>query len=265
MHLAVEAYLGFTLDQASAVLLQVEPASSSGQRVLENSTSIEPCLETSRVEAQDGIGERIWLNADGALRIKHRARVLIERHAPELSGLVSPDPHSMPGCAVPYLFDTRYCFAERFQPFVASEFSGTQGGARVAAIAQWIADNFTYAPGISTPETTALDTFVQRAGVCRDYTHVLVSLVRASGIPARYVACYGPQVEPQDFHAVAQVLLHDPISGEDSWQLVDATGMSSPSSTAIIGVGRDAADVSFLTSFGPCSFDFCEVRVTCDE
>ncbi|MEL6878390.1 MAG: transglutaminase-like domain-containing protein, partial [Pseudomonadota bacterium] len=96
----------------------------------------------------------------------------------------------------------------------------------------------------------------------RDYAHVLVAMARASVIPARYVACYAPDVTPQDFHAVAQVFLANPDAPDGGkWHLVDATGMAKPSETVTIGVGRDASDVSFLTTFGPASFEHSEVRV----
>ena len=88
---------------------------------------------------------------------------------------------------------------------------------------------------------------------------------RASAIPARYVACFAPDVTPQDFHAVAEVFLNDPTTpGGGTWQLVDATGMATPDEIVKIGVGRDAADVSFLTSFG--MVELCEktVQVTRD-
>jgi transglutaminase-like putative cysteine protease len=100
-------------------------------------------------------------------------------------------------------------------------------------------------PGSSSGDTTALETFVKRQGVCRDYAHVVTTLVRASGIPARVAAVYALGVEPQDFHAVAEVFL----GGE--WHLVDATGMAREGNMAKIGIGRDAADVAFLTAYGP--------------
>jgi transglutaminase-like putative cysteine protease len=88
-------------------------------------------------------------------------------------------------------------------------------------------------------------------------------MARASTIPARYVACYAPGVQPPDFHAIAEVFLSDPeTEGGGTWQLVDATGMADPAETVKIGVGRDAADVSFLTSFGPNQFRRSSVEVS---
>jgi transglutaminase-like putative cysteine protease len=127
----------------------------------------------------------------------------------------------------------------------------------------WIANNFRYEPGSSTTNTTALDSFIERRGICRDYAHVMVTLARASAIPARYVSCYAPGVDPPDFHAVAEVFLADPtVPGGGAWHLVDATGMADAADTVKIGVGRDAADVSFMTVFGQADFGDKSVSAT---
>ena len=72
--------------------------------------------------------------------------------------------------------------------------------------------------------------------------------------PARFASVYAPDVTPQDFHAVAEVFLADPTCEGGAWHLVDATGMASAGEIAKIGIGRDAADVSFLTSYGLAEF-----------
>jgi transglutaminase-like putative cysteine protease len=180
----------------------------------------------------------------------------------DVASLARLEPHELPAEAVQYLLDSRYCPADRFQPFVEAEFGGVHGGARIAAMRDWIAGNFSYEP-VSTSSTTALDSFVERRGICRDYAHVLVTLARASAIPARYVSCYAPGVEPPDFHAVADIFLADPdVPGGGTWQLVDATGMADPAETVKIGVGRDAADVSFMTVFGDAKFEGSKVSAT---
>ena len=101
--------------------------------------------------------------------------------------------------------------------------------------------------------------------MCRDFAHVVVALARASSIPARFVSCYAPDVQPQDFHAVAEVFLADP-GGEDanigSWHLIDATGMATPADIVKIGLGRDAADVSFLTCYGMAALQAKNISVT---
>ncbi|WP_306294797.1 transglutaminase-like domain-containing protein [Sphingobium lactosutens] len=120
----------------------------------------------------------------------------------------------------------------------------------------WIARYFAYVHGVSDRETTALDTFVKRQGICRDYAHVMITFARAAGIPARIANVYALAVEPPDFHAVAEVF----VGGE--WHLVDATGMAKERDMAKIGVGRDAADVAFLVAFGTAVMHSQSVQVS---
>ena len=160
-----------------------------------------------------------------------------------------------------YLFGSRYCPVIAFSRLVDDEFPGTEGGARVAAIRDFIGGRFTYLAGSSDSETDAMATFIQREGVCRDYAHVLISLARASNIPARFASVYAPDVDPPDFHAVAEVFLADG-NGSGAWHPVDATGMAEAGEIARIGVGRDAADVSFLTVFGVAEMIRQTVSVT---
>lgn len=263
MPISIQSRFAFTLDAPTDVLLQFEAAPIPEQNILRSNTNVSRSEHFARVAAQDDIGERIWIRAVGDFEVEYSATVEIERQLADISRLEGLSPHDMPGEAVQYLFDSRYCPADRFQPFVEAEFEGTSGGARVTAIREWVASHFEYVPGSSGPETGAADTFISRQGICRDFAHVVVSLARASTIPARYVACYSPGVTPQDFHAVAEVFLNDPETpGGGTWQLVDATGMAEPCDTVKIGVGRDAADVSFLTSFGPSNFRSSSVQVT---
>ncbi|UVI40326.1 transglutaminase-like domain-containing protein [Qipengyuania spongiae] len=266
MIISINTRFAFTLDRPTDVLLQFEAADIPEQEILSRDTQLTSSEHCAWVPAQDEIGERIWIRAQGRFEVDYRARVRPQRQLPDLAGLKRLQPHHMPGEAVQYLFDSRYCPADKFQSFVEAEFGGTEGGARIVAIRDWIAKTIDYRSGSSDARTGALDTFVERAGICRDFAHVMVTLARASTIPARYVACYAPGVEPPDFHAVAEVFLDDPeTESGGTWQLVDATGMAEPADTVKIGVGRDAADVSFLTSFGPNSFERSSVTVTREE
>ena len=261
MGIDIAASFAVSVERLSDVLLQFEAAAIPEQRILDSNCTMSKAEHIARVAAQDAIGERIWLHVDGRFEVSYTAQVEVDRIVADVATLARLEPHELPAEAVQYLLDSRYCPADRFQPFVEAEFGGSHGGARVAAIRDWIAGNFTYEQ-VSTTHTTALDSFVERRGICRDYAHVLVTLARASAIPARYVSCYAPGVDPPDFHAVAEVFLADPsVPGGGAWQIVDATGMADPAETVKIGVGRDAADVSFMTVFGEARFEEKEVCV----
>ncbi len=161
----------------------------------------------------------------------------------------------LPAETIAYLLPSRYCESDKFEGFVEQQFAGLEGGALAAAMSDWVRENLIYASGTSSGATTALMTFADRRGVCRDYAHLLVSLARAGGIPARCVSAYAPGVDPPDFHAVAELWL------AGAWHLVDATGMASCGDLARVAVGRDATDIAFMTVFGRATMNEQRVSV----
>ena len=162
----------------------------------------------------------------------------------------------LPGETLTYLWPSRYCPSDGFERFVGSEWTDTRGGAQVLAILDWIKGNIAYVHGVSTPQTTAADTFLDRAGVCRDFTHLGMSMCRASGIPARAVSAYALDLRPPDFHAVFEVSL------TGGWWLVDPTGLAPVEGLVRIASGRDAVDIAFLSTDGPCEMLHQSVSVT---
>ncbi|MGB7408260.1 MAG: transglutaminase family protein [Pontixanthobacter sp.] len=265
MSIKISANFAFETEAPTDMLLQFEAAMIPEQYVVSADTHMSNAEHCARVSAGDSIGDRIWLRVDGKFEVNYKAEVELNRLLSPISQLNRVEPHGLPAEAVKYLFDSRYCQADRMQSFVQDEFGDLQGGARIMAMHDWIASNFTYTPGASNASTTAVDSFIERRGICRDYAHVMVTLARASAIPARFVSCFAPQVTPPDFHAVAEVFLADPtIKDGGAWYLIDATNMANAEDIVKIGVGRDAADVSFMTSFGASNFLSSDVQVTQD-
>lgn len=256
MTLRIDARLAYNLSQPTDLLLQVELARVAGQNVTEDSLSTTPVEGFARIPAEAALGTRAWMQADGQFEMTYLATVDIIRPDPDFAQLQAPPPRALTGEATSFLMPSRYCPSDEFEAFVVDEFGNLTGGPLVAALAEWVFETFTYTPGASTASTTARESFVQRRGVCRDYAHVLVAMARAGGVPARVASAYAPDVDPPDFHMVAEVWL------EDAWHLIDATQMAKASDLAVIGVGRDAADVSFLTSYGLAEMVSQKVKVT---
>jgi hypothetical protein len=256
VRLSITATLDYILAAPAPALFQLEAAAIVDEQEIVREECVPGDGPARGVLAPDAIGIRRWVEGKRRLTLDYSADVAVTRVGETLAGLAATPLTELPDEVIGHLFSSRYCPVPPFARFVASEFAGLNGGALVDAIREFVATRFAYTPGASDADTDAVESFVRRTGVCRDYAHVTVALARAANIPARFVSAYAVGVDPPDFHALAQVYL------ADGWHLVDATGMSLPEETAIIGVGSDAAEVSFLTVFGAATLARQDVRVT---
>ena len=136
---------------------------------------------------------------------------------------------------------SRYADSDTLAATAGAQFAGVNGERELlTAVSSWVGTQLSYVPGSSQPTDGATQTLLARQGVCRDYAHLCVALLRARGIPARLVAVYAPGLDPMDFHAVAEAWV------EGAWRVVDATALAPRSSLVRIATGRDAADTAFL-------------------
>ena len=155
-----------------------------------------------------------------------------------------------------YRRPSRYAESDRLAPMAQAEFAGiTDAAELLAAVSSWVGSRLTYVPGSSGPTEGAVDTMLKRQGVCRDYAHLVIALLRALDVPARLAAVYAPGLDPMDFHAVAEAAV------DDAWRVVDATLLAPRSSLVRIATGRDAADTAFLSTYGGQA-DLVESQVT---
>ncbi|WP_372924870.1 transglutaminase family protein [Mycolicibacterium hippocampi] len=142
-----------------------------------------------------------------------------------------------------YLRPSRYAEADKFYGFAATEFGSYIDSANLLAnVSSWVGDRLNYVPGSSDPIDGAVDTLLSGAGVCRDFVHLVVALLRAVNVPARAVSVYAPGLYPMDFHAVAEAFV------DGQWRVVDGTLLAPRQSLVRIATGRDAADIAFLTN-----------------
>ncbi len=144
-----------------------------------------------------------------------------------------------------YVLPSRYCPSDRVEGFAATEF-GQVGDetATVQRVVTWVHERLFYLPGSTTAADDALVPLGTGQGVCRDYAHLVVTMCRALGMPARYVSVYAPGLSPMDAHAVVEVAV------DGVWRVFDATRLAPRASMVRIGTGRDAADTAILTALG---------------
>lgn len=246
MKFSLGSELTYTALRDTTLILGVEVQHIAGQRVLSEQFTLTPQIPSESHEiAETKNRYRRLLLRPGRYSIHYEADI-------ETLPVVQPpgDVAEVPVSELPldvmnYLFPSRYCPSDQLGRFAWRRFGeGPTGHAKVDAICDWIHDNVDYLEGSSDASTTAHDTFTTRAGVCRDFAHLGITICRALGIPARFVSAYGWKLEPQDFHAVFEAYL------AGRWYLFDPTRLSPPEGVIRIGVGRDAADTAFATWFG---------------
>lgn len=161
--------------------------------------------------------------------------------------------------AIVFTRPSRYCDSDRLSAVAHAHFGHLAGAELVRAVVSWALTHITYAPGASAPVDGALETYLSRRGVCRDTSQLVITFLRALGVPARLVSVYAPGLVPMDFHAVTEVAL------DGQWYVVDGTGLAPRSSLVRIATGRDAADTAFLTvNAGRASMGPMTVTATAD-
>jgi transglutaminase-like putative cysteine protease len=140
-----------------------------------------------------------------------------------------------------YLRPSRYAEADKFFGFAAREFGNYVDSATLLEkVSSWVGTRLNYVPGSSDPIDGAVDTLLAGAGVCRDFAHLVVALLRAVNVPARVVSVYAPGLYPMDFHAVCEAFV------DGQWRVVDGTLLAPRQTLVRIATGRDAADTAFL-------------------
>ncbi|MET3665221.1 transglutaminase family protein [Caulobacter sp. 1776] len=257
MDLEIGCRLRFDVREPTTFVLAIQVADGAGQ-----------ALRDERIDLPDGVEAEFFVDAfaanrfirflaqTGFLDFGYQARVRKETVVDHRRFIADASVRDLPLNVLPYLAPSRYCQSDRLEAFARQTFGRQPGGLGTAqAIADWIGDHIAYEAGSSYGHTSALDTLIDRKGVCRDFAHLGVALARALDMPTRFVACYALDLEPADFHAVFEVFL------DGAWRTFDATRKVSITGLVPIAFGRDAADVPFVSTFGDARFVEMTVEV----
>ena len=230
----VSATLGFTVTQPSVISLQLVAANDGAGGLTAQLDGTDQRIQEVRGPDPSARQHLIRSN-NGTLWINYQATVRpgsgVASQVTEAERLLMQRP-------------SRFCPCDRLTAYGASRLPGPEVDplTRVQAITDYVSDHLEYVGGSSGPSDDAVDVLLAGRGVCRDYAHVVVTLARAQGMAARFVAVYAPGLYPMDFHAVAE------IDVDGVWHVVDATRLAPRESLVRIATGRDAADTAFATT-----------------
>ncbi len=116
-------------------------------------------------------------------------------------------------------------------------------GEQVAAIGAFLDEAYEYRPGVTDSHSAIDEILKHRSGVCQDFAHLMIGLLRTRGIPSRYVSGYlhvaSSEEEPSQSHAWVEF-----FAGERGWIPFDPTHNRIPGDQYVrIGAGRHYDDV----------------------
>ena len=242
--------LAYDVVTPSEFIFNVHAARTPHQRVISESFATTPHSDVA-IDEDPAFGNRLArLHAEpGALSVRYAGTVEVSHFMAEPALLCGTPLAQLPTRTLLYLRPSRYCQADRVQAMAWREFGHLPPGhGQADAVCTWVCERTRFQPGTSGVNTSALETLNERVGVCRDFAHLAIALLRALNYPARIVTGvdYGadPVLGPPDFHAYVEVFLNG------RWYLFDPTGISPLTGLIRIATGTDAADVPFATMFG---------------
>ena len=242
----------FPAPTAMVFMLYLHPSRQSSVRQPERLT-IDPQVPIT--EFHDGFGNRCGRVFVPAGNVKLHGEAVVEDHGrPEQQhwDIQQWNVQDLPHEVLPYLYASRYCEVDSELKNTAWAMFGQMltGWLRVQAICNFVHQHIRFDYQQARANRTALEVYRERAGVCRDYTHLAIAFCRSLNIPARYCTGYLGDIgvptsaQPMDFSAWFEAYL----GGE--WYAFDARNNLPRVGRVLMARGRDAADVALTTIFG---------------
>jgi transglutaminase-like putative cysteine protease len=176
---------------------------------------------------------------------------------PRIDGARLHPVEELPDECFQFLLASRYCEVDKLSQMAWDLFGKTPATwERVQAVMDWVHARVEFGYQYANSTKTAADVCDQRQGVCRDFQHLAIPLLRAMNIPARYATGYLGDIgvpanpSPMDFSAWLEVYLGG------RWYTLDARHNTPRNARVLMARGRDATDVALSTSFGPCTLEY---------
>ncbi len=233
--------------------LRITPRDTPRQFTLEHNLVIHPTTNIHRYK--DYFGTRV---ASFAIEESHQ---MLEVSGHSLVETASGAPHPS---KAPLSWETlndssvkdKYCeylsateftdHSDEYLPIVEQIKNCATPGLGVEFLGHWIRDSILYSPGSTHVQTKASDVIATKTGVCQDFVHLALAILREAGIPCRYVSGYlypmdhgdiGESVQGES-HAWCEVWLGD-------WYGIDPTNDTSVAERhVLVGWGRDYSDIA---------------------
>lgn len=245
--------------------LRLKPIIWSGQQLEEHALVVAPQGRVFPARAEAGLANVVRLvigEPAHTLSIESRARVRVDRPIPvpaasdpslaEVARWARASRDASPAGPAAYLFPSPRIPLDRdIAAWCAADLDSGRGVLDAAlALALRIQREFAFDPTATLVDTPPREAFGKRGGVCQDFAQIMISGLRAAGLPAAYVSGYirtlPPPGQPRLVGADATHAWVLVWAGPDlGWVGVDPTnGIWMAGDHIVVAIGRDYADVA---------------------
>jgi transglutaminase-like putative cysteine protease len=250
LQIEIEHRLRFDYDayvRESFMELRVEPPSGEGQRVLDFQISVGPQTRVGRYVDWNGNRVHFFGVGDYHDRIEVLTHALIETGASQgWDPGESRPPEPAAGPQLDFVaFGGPVCESDALRALEAelSLDPATSAADQIRAIGHHLFERFEYRPGVTDYRSTLDAILAGGGGVCQDFAHLMIGVLRLRGIPARYVSGYlhvdRDRPEPSQSHAWVEA-----HAGGDRWLAFDPTHDCPPDEGYVrVARGRHYDDV----------------------
>ncbi|WP_236634882.1 transglutaminase family protein [Alteribacter lacisalsi] len=238
--------------------IRLKPRTDECQRLLSYRSEINPSSLTKEHGDLWGntvetffipeVHEHLEVKTTSVVSIQRSPFIRMMQYSPEMRNIYHSDLFRKHYLA--YLNDTPYTYMFRDQiDEVVREIGDNLNPVQFSLdVMRYIHDRFTYQGNVTTVNTKAHEAFPMKTGVCQDFTHIMLGILRAHLIPARYVSGYlyvgedSALIGDSATHAWVEVMV--PGIG---WCGLDPTNNVEALENHIrVGTGRDYSDLSPL-------------------
>lgn len=245
--------------------LRLKPIDWPGQRLEHYALDVEPAGRTHPAHAEAGLANVTRLVVDRPVRmltIESRARVVVDRLIPvpapddptlaEISTMARASRDLSPAGPATYLYPSPLIPLDAtIADWCAQDLDPARGALEAGiALARRIQETFEFDATATLVDTSPHDAFLGRRGVCQDFAQIMISGLRAAGLPAAYASGYirtiPPPGQPRLVGADAThawvMLWCGPVQG---WVGLDPTnGIWMAGDHIVMAIGRDYAEIA---------------------
>ena len=245
--------------------LRLKPVAWPGQQLEDYTLVVDPHGDTAPARAEAGLANVTRLVVDRPvqrLTIESSARVAVDRLIPvpepgdptlaDIARLARESRDLSPACPAAYLYPSPLipldaAIADWCAPDLDPSRNALDAG---IALARRIQAEFAFDPQATLVDTSPAQAFAQRRGVCQDFAQIMLTGLRAAGLPAAYASGYLRTLPPPGQARLvgadathAWVLLWcGPARG---WVGLDPTnGIWMANDHVVVAVGRDYAEIA---------------------